>query len=221
MRLKKRRNTKIVRIRTKTYIFILLITLLFATFHVFINQIERRFFPAIMAMSETIMQTKINQTMYEAAQKTISEMNLTTSDFYTRSGDSISVNSILVNEICAKIAVEISNSLSAAKPETVTLPIGAMLGLDFLSNYGPDFSVVVLPMGNAVVDFETSFISVGINQVNFQIWLNIESNIRIVNPLQETSLNVKRKIALMNTVIRGEIPHMYFNNNGSYGGSGY
>ena len=215
MKIKKMKIKKIRKIKMKSYIFIASIAIFLGLLYIFSLQIERKFYPAIMAMSETVMQTKVNQTMYEAAQSAISDMNLTAKDFYRRNGDSISVNTILVNEICGKIATKISEQLSSAKPERITLPIGAMFGVDFLSNYGPDFTVVVLPMGNAVVDYETSFESVGINQVNFQIWLNIESNIRIMNPLQQSSVCVKRKISLMNTIISGEIPNMYFHNNGN------
>jgi len=70
-------------------------------------------------------------------------------------------------------------------------------------------------MGNAQVDYETGFEAVGINQVNFQVWLKVDSVIAVVNPLQRQEITVSRKVSLVNTVITGEVPSVYLSPSGA------
>jgi len=50
---------------------------------------------------------------------------------------------------------------------------------------------------------------VGINQVHFSVWLTVESEVRIINPVQSSEIFVTRHISLVDTVITGVVPDMY------------
>ena len=75
-------------------------------------------------------------------------------------------------------------------------------------------SFKLMEHGSAYVDYDTSFESAGINQTNFKIWINVMINVRIVNPLVSKSVEVQRKIMLIDTVIKGDIPMGYLNISG-------
>ena len=85
------------------------------------------------------------------------------------------------------------------------------LGLDTLAQFGPHFSFSLAPIGNALVDYESSFTAVGINQTHFSVWLTVESTVRIINPVHSSEIIVTRNVSLVDTVISGVVPDTYLN----------
>jgi sporulation protein YunB len=118
---------------------------------------------------------------------------------------------MLINKVCSKTAAEISKEIKASESEKITLPIGIFSGIELLSNIGPKFTVSILQTGNTITDYETSFESQGINQINFKIWLVAKTDINIVNPFYSKKVSVSRKIMLVNTVFNGTVPQTYLN----------
>lgn len=194
-------------------IFVLFIILIFFIVKTF----NQRMLPIVLEITELNSKTQINRIINDSMKDNIEIHSLNSADFYIKTADangnlnSLSVNTILVNQICSQLAVDISEKLSVLKTEVVAVPVGTVLGIDSLSNIGPKYKIKILPLGDATVNYESSFTSVGINQINFQIWLNIESAIKVVNPLQSNEIKVTRKMALVDTVFSGEIPKTYIN----------
>ena len=85
----------------------------------------------------------------------------------------------------------------------------SITGINFFNTAGPKFKINVVPIGNALVDYETKFISAGINQTNFQVWLDIKFNSQVINPLNQKKFVFKKKIPLINTIINGTVPNTY------------
>ena len=177
---------------------------------------NEKLLPTVLAMTSVEVRNNINHIIFDSTNNIITENNLASSDFYrkTRNTDgkinSISVNTVLVNEICSKVAKDISKRLAEAESQKVHIPSGVLLGVDAFANMGPKFEISVLPVGTANVDYETKFESVGINQISFQVWLTIDVYTRVINPLQSDIIDVNRKFALVNTVFSGDVPNMHF-----------
>lgn len=212
----RRKKTRPRRRRLRTFLLSVLFVLILS-FIAFII-IDSKIFPLVLEVLENELVSTVNISINESAAKTISQLELTSSDFYEKSEgndgkiNSIAVNTVLINTICNQIAVDISENLNNIGPRKVSLPIGSIAGIQTLANIGPSYTVTALPMGNAVVDYNSSFESVGINQVNFQIWITVDTKIKVVNPLQSAEINISRRLPLVNTIINNEIPTVYFNN---------
>lgn len=197
--------------------FVLIITVILTLTVLIVRRINARMLPAVLEITQLKSKTQINMIINESIKDNADINALSSSDFYMETTDdsgnvnSLSVNTVIINKICSQLAVDISEKLSILKTETVDIPIGIILGIDSLANVGPKYKVKILPLGDASVNYESSFTSVGINQINFQIWLNIESTIKIVNPLQSKEIKVTRKMTLVDTVFSGEIPKTYIN----------
>ena len=178
--------------------------------------VDRKILPIMIEIAGANVKTRINAFIAESVNDYSRENGLKSEDFYIKSADSngrisaLSVNSVLVNDMCAKIAADVSAGLANLSPEDVAVPVGALLGFGPLANRGPALSVKILPHGSASVDYETSFASAGINQVNYQIWLKVSAAAEIVNPFRDAPITIERKIMLVNTLITGEIPGFYF-----------
>lgn len=211
---KPKHNTKKKLIKLKIFLFLFFIAVI-VCFFLFLIQFENNVMPTVLVISEKYTTTQINNEINTAVEDIISEMNLKSSDFYNNSINSnqqlnyLSVDTMLINNVCSKSASKISERLSLLSERKIYLPIGIFSNFEMLSNIGPKFGINITSMGDATVDYETSFEAVGINQINFQIWLNIETEVNIVNPFFRKPLNIKRKLMLVNTVFNGEVPKTY------------
>lgn len=150
----------------------------------------------------------IQNSMYSASK------NIKSEDFILRSDNNgrleyLSVNSIIVNNICAETASIVSKNLNNLTTSKIRLPLGVFTGLPILSHFGPSTTICLQPIGDATADYETSMTQAGVNQVNFQVWINVHTTVSIVNPLWSKDLEITRKLTLVNTVFNGEIPKTY------------
>ena len=150
----------------------------------------------------------IQNSMYSASK------NIKSEDFILRSDNNgrleyLSVNSIIVNNICAETASTVSQNLNNLTTSKIRLPLGVFTGLPILSHFGPNTTIRLQPIGDATADYETSMTQAGVNQVNFQVWINVHTTVSIVNPLWSKDLEITRKLTLVNTVFNGEIPKTY------------
>ena len=206
---RRRRKSKLKKFVYRIVFFMLVAIALFLFGLIFINS---RIMPAVMEVAKIHSQNRVNHAINSSMSAFVEQNALVASDFYTNSEmpRGFSINTVLINQICAQLAVDITDLLAEQRREVISVPIGMAAGIDIIAALGPAINVTVVPMGNALVDFETSFTSVGINQVNFQVWLNIESTIGLVTPLQNRRITMTRRVALVDTVYSGEIPHFYF-----------
>ena len=140
-----------------------------------------------------------------------SSKNIKSEDFILRSDNNgrleyLSVNSMIENNICAETASTVSQNLNNLTTSKIRLPLGVFTGLPILSHFGPSTTIRLQPIGDATADYETSMTQAGVNQVNFQVWINVHTTVSIVNPLWSKDLEITRKLTLVNTVFNGEIP---------------
>ncbi|MCL2462352.1 MAG: sporulation protein YunB [Defluviitaleaceae bacterium] len=196
--------------------FLVLSVLVLIIIYLF-RQFDTKMLPPALAMANMKVKTQMNVAINNALQKIIADKNATAEDFFTRVLDtngkisSISVNTVLVNEVCDAAAVSISQELSTLTGEKVAIPVGALLGLDSLANTGPMYRFTVLPVGDATVDYESTIDTAGINQTMFQVYITVTAAVQIVNPLQNGEVDVSRKIPLVNAVLANDVPSAYLN----------
>ena len=209
--MKKRRNYK-----KKTYKIILILFFIISLLLISM-QYEDNILPSVSEMSENYAINAINEKINTSVEKIIDEMDLTSNDFFEKSFDNenkinyISVNSILVNKFCADVAEEITKQIKEFEEIEIELPLGNILGIEILSNLGPEIDISLDQIGSTLVDYETDFQSKGINQINFKIWLNTKNEIKVISPIFAKKIIVKRKLMLVNTVFNGATPEVYYN----------
>jgi len=193
--------------------------ILFCLFALFITLFavlyDKRLLPVVVEITKLKSETAINKIISETVYKIVDEDKLSFEDFYLSSTldgkiQSITVNSLLVDRLCSRIAADISSELSNLKKERVEVPLGVMTGINAFSNLGPSYSIKIQPLGSATVDYTSSFESAGINQINFQIWLQVETKMLIINPLQRLEINVSRSVLLVNVAFSGDVPNWHF-----------
>jgi len=199
----------------RRYIAALMILTALAAFAYSYYRFDRMILPLVLEAAEMRLQAEINNVINQVVHEIISERDITAADFLVQhalvsdAGPVLSVNTVLVNEICNAVAMRISDRLNNLEPEIVSVPMGMAFGLDTLSQVGPRYTFRMAPIGNALVDYESSFVAVGINQTHFSVWLIVESEVRIINPVNSQVIYVTRHVSLVDTIIRGVVPDTY------------
>lgn len=199
------------------FISLIILCIFIWIIYLFIIQFEREVLPSAIKASEKYATNIISEEINKSVEKIISEMNLYTNDFFNKNTNKdtgttyLDVNTILINSACSKISNELSKSLKSISDTRIKLPVGIFSGITAFSTFGPSFSIYLSSIGDATVDYETNFQSVGINQINFQVYLNVNASVSIINPMYKKDIDVSRKLMLINTVFNGDIPNTYLN----------
>lgn len=203
---RKKKNLKL-----KKYLIFLFIIILLILSYIYISKTDSKFFETVFSISQAMSKETTNKIIDSAVEKTIKNMNLSSKDFLINDNTSVMIDTILINRFCTELSSNVSNGILNISNEKIYIPLGAATNIDFFANFGPKIPFTLHQVGETDVDYETSFESAGINQTNFKIWINININIRIVNPLKDRNVSMIRKIMLVDTVIIGDVPSQYLN----------
>ena len=201
--------------RRKIRLKIMIILCILLGVFIFIK-IETKLMPSAIAISQLQAKTTTNMVVDSVVKDVLKRLDIKAADFYINNesmGDMnyISTNTVLINQLCTEISYDINEEIKSISNSNIAVPIGAVTGVSFLYNKGPKLTFELLPKGSVNVDYETSFLSVGINQTNYQVWLNVSVDMQIVNPLKSKNVIMERKIALVDTLINGKVPERYLN----------
>jgi sporulation protein YunB len=133
--------------------------------------------------------------------------------FYDINEDRYSANTLLLNRFCTTLNENIAAYLSQFPSENISIPFGAVFDASLIADNGPDISFTIYPAGNVITNYDSEFISAGINQVNYKIWLDISIELQIVNPFYKEDLKLIRKVLLADIIFNGKVPDHYFQMN--------
>lgn len=198
--MKKRRKQK----QKRLFLFFLFFVCLFAL----LLLLESRLIPPLKEISHMQCKALANQMIDAAAMENLQKLD--TSALLTETNSSYTANTALVNQFCASLSQDITKRLEVLPKEQIRIPLGAATKVNFLANAGPEIPFTLLPMGTVKVDYETAFSSAGINQIHYQIWLNLSMELKIVNPLYQETLTMERKMMLADLIFAGKVPEHYF-----------
>ncbi|MBE7048154.1 MAG: sporulation protein YunB [Ruminococcaceae bacterium] len=116
-----------------------------------------------------------------------------------------------VNRLKAEVALEIQQQIDALDGTVISIPLGSVIGLPFLSGLGPELPVALKPYGHVLVDFSSKFTEAGINQTHLEISLMATCYMDFVLPGRRVAAEIKTEMPVVQTIIVGEIPDNYVN----------
>lgn len=170
--------------------------------------------------TENIIKTKSNTIMSDAIDETITEIlktsNVESSNFYTprfnKDGEllTIEINTILINNLCSTISTNISEQLSTIEQNSINIPLFSLYDINLIYGIGPIINAEILPMGYADVNYSSNFSQAGINQTNFELWLDVTCYLQMKYPITQNVVVQNKRVPLISTIINGSVPD-YFN----------
>ena len=162
-----------IRKSRKKYQKVLLFILFFFSTFLLFSFFDRKMIPPLQEISHMQCKLKANQIIDASANQILSDMELIKSSLLipTVDGEGYTANTALVNQFCTQFSTEITNRLTKISDEKIKVPLGTVTSWSFFANKGPKIPFTLVPMGAAKVDYASEFFSVGINQINYKIWL--------------------------------------------------
>jgi len=115
----------------------------------------------------------------------------------------------ILNKIVTNLQLSINERFQKLEYEKISIPLGALTGNKYLSGFGPNIDIKVVPAGNIESEIKTEFISQGINQTVYRIYLNVNGTVNILTPYKTINQSVENKVLLVETVIVGNVPQTY------------
>ena len=123
----------------------------------------------------------------------------------------LEANAARMNQLATLTALRAQEMLRSAEQQSVGIPLGAALGIPFLSAAGPRVQVRILPVGAVSAAFSSEFESAGINQTRHKIYLSMHTSVRLVIPTGASQVNLNSQVLIAESIIVGEVPASYVN----------
>ncbi|HHW04125.1 MAG TPA: sporulation protein YunB [Thermoanaerobacterales bacterium] len=189
---------------------IVLIILAFISLIVFVF-IEKQLSPTIFAIAEARARILATEAINKAVNEKISS-NVQYKDLITihknASGQIslIQVNTIEINRLETETTLEVVKTLQDITMERIKIPLGMITGSKILANFGPTIKVSLYPVGTVYVNTIEAFEEAGINQTRHRIMLDINAEIKIVQPFLSSIMLVKTDVPIAETIIVGNVP---------------
>lgn len=118
-------------------------------------------------------------------------------------------NTMRMNELASQTALLAERELGSAENQVVEIPLGAALGVSFLSGFGPRLEVQILPVGAVHTSFDTEFETAGINQTRHKIFLNLRASVSLIVPTGSQLVEVTSTVPIAESIIVGEVPESF------------
>lgn len=194
----------------KKRITILLIAI-FISFNIVLYMFDRTIMPTVIAVADGEMRAKAVVTLNNCV---LNELNkgFDYDKIIKVEKDSsgnivmLKADTLKLNEIACSVALDSQAELKKLGNLGIKLPIGYISKNNILSDFGPDITVKMQPIGSIEAKFYSTFESAGINQTRHRIYIDVKTQIRIIIPLKQSEVEVEHQIPISETIIVGKVP---------------
>lgn len=108
------------------------------------------------------------------------------------------------------ILVRVNEALGE-QTQQVRLPIGTLLGNEWLYGRGPEVPLQIVLAGNVSAEFESDFLSAGINQTQYRLSITVKAGIHTFLPGSRGEMEVETNVLVAEAILVGEVPKVYAN----------
>lgn len=119
------------------------------------------------------------------------------------------MDAIALNRLKAELTQAISNELLAMGEQRVDIPLGTMLGWQFLTGRGPDIPLKLIPASFVQSSVTDVFETAGINQTQHRVMLSFQVEVSAILPGCSVSVLVQNDFCAAQTLIVGQVPQVY------------
>ena len=197
----------------KWFICLVLLMVLAAYSVVFTEKIIK---PNVAAIAEVKVKAMITQIVNDAVHnqfKTGAEVTelLTIKTDQEGNITYVESNTAAMNSLATELTQAVQQQYKWKDAVILDVPVGSIVGSQILSQLGPSIGLKVLPIGMSRANFKTEFESMGINQTKYKVYLQMDSQARVLAPFSINNIDVQNTILVAEAVIVGEVPSSYIN----------
>ena len=205
-----RNKAKLLRRQTAlTIIAVFLIILIFLIF------LDSRARPIIKTVAASRAKNIATQIISDSVGEAVGSKNINYDDLtqflYDEKGNikAVNINLKTANIIEQQVSDLIAEKLKNTERTLLEIPVGTIIGGDFLSGRGPKLKIYISLSGHSYTNIDNQFEAAGINQTRHQINIFIKTDIYIIMYGNNTSTSVENNIAIAETIIIGNVPYAY------------
>ena len=201
-----------MRTKRKIMLFFLFLLLLLLFF---MARLIRRWHPVLQAMAEMQAQALATDILADTMRDVLAESGIQSDDlvtyYYNPSGEifAYSIDTVTIEKLAAMANTKMGEYLEEKKEFELDIPLGRITSNPLLAAMGPDIPIQVRVVGNPGVDYGRSFESVGINEINHRIWIEMELLIQVTTPLLTDVLEANMEFTLIDQTLSGKVPNTY------------
>ena len=171
--------------------------------------------PAMSAQAEARIQSVCSRAMNDAI-LSVMEDNEAYRDLVkvSENGEHVyllQANAQRMNLLAANCANAAQDKISQLGKQGISIPLGTITGISFLSGKWPYIRASFTPAGSVQSAFRSEFLEAGINQTLYRVNLNLSSSIRLILPGLTKTVTVNAEAAISENVLVGEVPQVYTN----------
>lgn len=122
---------------------------------------------------------------------------------------SLQTDMVAINKLKADITTAVSEDLAALQSQTINIPLGNLLGVQFFSGRGPRIAFDVIPASFVQTRFSNEFTSAGINQTIHRLNIEITTSVMAIIPGYTSTTEVTADFCIAETVIVGVVPEAF------------
>ena len=173
---------------------------------------DRTLRPTIFKIAEIHSVQMATEAINRAVQEEITRENLQYQDFIRVRQDGqghivlMQADTVEVNRFSARVTLAVQAALQKLAADSFSIPLGQLTGTQLLANLGPRIKVTIVPMGTVRVKVGDQFQQAGINQTRHRIYLDFDTQVRVVIPTQSTAVQVATQVPLVESIIVGQVP---------------
>lgn len=123
----------------------------------------------------------------------------------------LQANTHKMNILAADCAEAAQERIAQMGDQGISIPIGTITGISFLAGKGPSLKVTFSPAGSVQSEFNSEFVSSGINQTLYRVNLLLTASVRLVMPGVTETIFVRAEAAIAESIIVGDVPEVYTN----------
>ena len=171
--------------------------------------------PAVVALSQEKIRSIATQTISEVVGEVLTNGNYTYDDLVevTYSSENkisqISTNSTQVNLLVREVTAKVQERFDQLDSAQVVVNLGSFTGIPFLFGYAPEITLNLVPIGTVQTNFETKFLSAGINQTLHSLYFDVNAILGLILPGSTQNFDTNLQVLICESVIVGEIPSIY------------
>ena len=118
----------------------------------------------------------------------------------------VHTNTSWVNLVRTAITDRTITALEQFSSLSVSLPIGSLLGWDWVSGLGPLITFPVSFTATVLSDVSAVLVAEGINQSMYRVLVHLEISLYVVTPGGRSTVGTKTSYPMAETVLLGEVP---------------
>lgn len=209
---KKKNRKKGKKFRKFLIIFIVIILLCFLVYHVKFN-VTKNIFTYCEEYSKSKCAETINKSILFSFCDGVSYSDLV---YIEKNSDNeitlISANTGQINKLSNTTVKLIKINLEKEFANGIPIPFMAFSGLKVFSGYGKSVNFKSINISQVNCEFDSNFLSAGINQTLHKISVNIKCTMSVNMFFDCKKIELEQNVLISETVLVGKIPNLYLNN---------